>query len=184
MDFDSYAREHSRGLLRFAFVLTNDAGLAEDVLQEVLIRAHGRWSQIADLPQPHAYVRRMVVNEFLSWRRKWGRIEPRPGDELDHRVTDQTDQLDDRGALIDEVAKLPPRQRAAIVLRYFEDLSDHEIAAALSCREVTVRGYIHRGLKALKVELSGPENSPKRNPQLKAAPPADGHPALSGKESR
>ncbi|MGI8665282.1 MAG: SigE family RNA polymerase sigma factor [Jatrophihabitans sp.] len=157
MEFEEYARQRSRQLLRLAMVITADAGTAEDAVQEVLIRAHTRWARIDTLPHPHAYLRRMVVNECLSWRRKWGRIEARPDIELDRPLADHGTLLADRDALAGEIAKLSPKIRAAIVLRYYEDLSDIEIAEVLSCRAVTVRGYIHRGLKALRIELAAPE---------------------------
>ena len=77
MTFEEFAAAQLPGVLRFAGVLTADRGLAEDVVQEVLIRAHARWTQIESLDQPEAYVRRMIINEFYSWRRKWARIAPR-----------------------------------------------------------------------------------------------------------
>ena len=79
MTFEEFAATRLDAVVRFATVLTNDRGLAEDVVQEVLIRAHQRWAQIESLDQPEAYVRRMIVNEFYSWRRKWARIVPRSG---------------------------------------------------------------------------------------------------------
>lgn len=154
MNFEVYARQSSGPLLRFALVLTNDVGLAQDVVQEVLLRAMSRWDRIGSLPYPHAYVRRMVVNEFVSWHRKWARIVPTPDTELDSSTPDMSAASDLRSELVAELAKLPRTQRAAIVLRYFEGMSDVDIAAALGCRPGTARGYLHRGLKALRVEMS------------------------------
>jgi RNA polymerase sigma-70 factor (sigma-E family) len=141
-------------VLRFATVLTNDRGLAEDVVQEVLIRAHKRWVQIESLEQPEAYVRRMIVNEFYSWRRKWARYVPRPADELDRSVPDEAATIAERRTLLAEVAKLPRKQRTVLVLRYYEGMSDRDIATMLGCAETTVRGYAFRALKSLRVELS------------------------------
>jgi RNA polymerase sigma-70 factor (sigma-E family) len=157
MDFEQFAATRLDAVLRFATVLTNDRGLAEDVVQEVLIRAHRRWTQIESLDQPEAYVRRMIVNEFYSWRRKWARYLPRPvepGGELDRTVDDETATITERRTLLAEVAKLPRKQRAVMVLRYYEDLPDVEIAAALGCTESTVRGYAFRALKTLRIELA------------------------------
>ncbi len=154
MEFETYAREQSRQLLRFAAVLTNDNGLAEDVVQNVLIKAHARWVRISLIDNPQAYLRRMVVNELSSWRRKWARQVPHPDTALDRHVSDRTGQIDDHVELIGELAKLPVKQRAAVTLRFLEDLSDAEIAEVLNCREVTVRGYIYRALKALRVEMA------------------------------
>jgi RNA polymerase sigma-70 factor (sigma-E family) len=154
VEFDSYVRLHSWQLLRLATFLARDHASAEDIVQEVLIRAHRRWSMIATLPHPHAYLRRMVVNESTSWRRKWGRVEPRPDPELDRHVSTDSEQVADHDELLAELAKLAPKIRAALILRYFEDLPDNEIAELLGCRTGTVRGYVHRGLKALRIELS------------------------------
>lgn len=81
MTFDEWARARLPALVRFAVALTGDRGLGEDVVQEVLIRAYGRWDRIAGLDQPEAYLRRMVTNEYLSWRRRWARVTP-PADDV------------------------------------------------------------------------------------------------------
>jgi RNA polymerase sigma-70 factor (sigma-E family) len=154
MTFEQFAATRLDAVVRFATVLTNDRGLAEDVVQEVLLRAHRRWTQIEDLDQPEAYVRRMIVNEFYSWRRKWARILPRPAEELDTRVDDHATTVAERRTLLAEIAKLPRRQRAVLVLRYYEGLPDAEIATTLGCSETTVRGYAFRALKTLRVELA------------------------------
>lgn len=160
MEFETYVRQHARSLVAFATVLANDPATAEDVVQEVLLRAHARWPAIAATSRPHAYVRRMVVNETTSWRRKWGRVEARPDHDLDRVERDATVVTDARDALVRAVADLPARQRAAVVLRYFEDLDDAEIAGVLDCRAATVRGYLHRALKTLRVDLVVDELDP------------------------
>ena len=76
MTFEEFAAARLGAVLRFAAVLTGDRALAEDVVQEVLIRAHGRWEVIARLDRPEAYVRKMIVNEYLSWRRRSWRLVP------------------------------------------------------------------------------------------------------------
>ena len=157
MTFEEFAATRLDAVVRFAAVLTNDRGLAEDVVQEVLIRAHQRWTTIGSLDQPEAYVRRMVVNEFHSWRRKWARITPRPSEQLDGPVDDQASTIAERRTLLAEVAKLPRRQRTVLVLRYYEGRPDAEIAATLGCSETTVRGYAFRALKALRIELAPAE---------------------------
>jgi DNA-directed RNA polymerase specialized sigma24 family protein len=78
MTFETYVRQRLAPLLRFAKVLCGDRALAEDVVQEVLIRPHGRWSGLADVARLDAYVRKMIVNEYLSWRRKWARVVQLP----------------------------------------------------------------------------------------------------------
>jgi RNA polymerase sigma-70 factor (sigma-E family) len=152
--FEEFAATRLDAVLRFSAALTADRQLAEDVVQEVLIRAHAKWDRIGELEHPEAYVRRMIVNEFTSWRRKWARIVPRPAAELDRAVADPTDQLAQSRELIDEVARLPRKQRTVLALRYYEDLPDAEIADLMGCSESTVRGYAFRALKSLRIELA------------------------------
>lgn len=155
MGFDDWARSRLAGLLRFAMVVTCDRGIAEDIVQEVLLKAHRRWDRIQAADSPEAYVRRMIVNEYLSWRRKWSRFIPSP-DVLDPWPDgpDPAERHADRAELVAELAKLPPRQRAVIALRYYGGLSDAEIAAALSCRPATVRSQASRALAKLRVGLT------------------------------
>ena len=143
-------------LLRFATALCADPGTAQEVVQEVAYRASTRWPSIQRLEHPDAYLRRMVVNEYLSWRRKWGRLVP-SSDLVDGRPELERDAMgnvDDRHQLQAELRKLPPRQRAVIVLRFYEDLDDAEIAAALHCPRGTVRSLHSRALRRLRVEMA------------------------------
>jgi RNA polymerase sigma-70 factor (sigma-E family) len=154
MAFDEFAAACLPGLLRFAVVLTGDRGLAEDVVQEVLLRVHGRWAKIGALDSPEHYVRRMVVNEYLTWRRRWGRVVPHPDPPVDFDpLSDHAAVHAERDALRIELDKLPRRQRAVLVLRYYAGMSDIEIAEVLGCGAGTVRGYASRALAALRVEL-------------------------------
>jgi RNA polymerase sigma-70 factor (sigma-E family) len=155
MRFEEFAATRLPAVLRFAGVLTADRGLAEDVVQEVLIRTNKGWERIGQLDRPELYVRKMIVNEFLSWRRRSWRLLPGgSADEIDNRVTpDHADRHAERDALLSELGKLPRRQRAVLVLRYYEGLSDQEIADVLGCAPGTVRGYASRALAALRVEL-------------------------------
>ena len=157
MTFEEFAAARLPAVLRFAAVLTGDRGLAEDVVQEVLIRANGRWESIAGLDRPEAYVRKMIVNEYLSWRRRSWRLVPSgAGTEVDGRLSpDPAAGYAEREALLAELDRLPARQRAVLVLRYYEGLSDAEIADALGCATGTVRGYASRALAMLRVEMTG-----------------------------
>ena len=152
LDFEEYVTQSRRSLLRYAVVLSNDPELAQDVVQDVLLKAGEHWQRIGRLDHPHAYVRRMLTNELTSWRRKWGRVEPRPDTELDHCVPDGTDLVERRDLVLRELGRLPTQQRAAVILRYLEDLSDQQIATILGCRPATVRAHLHRALKTLRVE--------------------------------
>jgi len=150
--FDDWARARLPALVRFAAVLTGERGLAEDVVQEVLIRAYGRWHRITALDQPDAYLRRMITNEYLSWRRRWARIAPRPDVAPASSVADHAHAYAERDAIRVELARLPRRQRAVLVLRYYEHLTDAEIADLLGCPAGTVRSLASRAIAALRVD--------------------------------
>jgi RNA polymerase sigma-70 factor (sigma-E family) len=158
--FEEFAAARLPALMRFAVVLTGDRGVAEDVVQEVLIRLNERWRRIAAAGSPEPYVRRMVVNQYLSWRRRWWRHVPHadPGSAAGAAglpvVPDPAGNHADRDALLAELRRLPPRQRAVLVLRYYEGLPDADIAQALGCTPGTVRSHASRGLAALRIELT------------------------------
>jgi RNA polymerase sigma-70 factor (sigma-E family) len=152
--FEEFTGTRLAGLLRFAVVLTGERGLAEDVVQEVLLRVHQRWHRIAVLDSPEHYVRRMITNEYLSWRRRWGRVVPQAEPAVPPSSVDHATAYAERDALRIELEKLPRRQRAVLVLRYYAGLSDSEIADVLGCGAGTVRGYASRALAALRVELA------------------------------
>jgi len=148
------ARLHA--LLRYATVLTCDPHQADDIVGEVMVRASARWRRISGMEQPEAYVKRMVLNEFLSVRRRWGRVVPMTHEDLDSRAAgvDPHEGRTDRDDLIRRIASLPPRQRAVIVLRYFEGHTHEEIADLLGCRPSTVRAHASTALARLRLEAT------------------------------
>jgi RNA polymerase sigma-70 factor (sigma-E family) len=145
-------------VLRFATALTGDPDLAKDLVQEVLIRVSGRWQEIGQLDRPEAYIRKMVVNEYFSWRRRSWRLIPSgmSGHLTGRPSPDPADGYIERQALMAELAKLSRRQRTALVLRYYEGYSDAEIAEVMGCTQSTVRGHVFRALAALRIELDQP----------------------------
>jgi RNA polymerase sigma-70 factor (sigma-E family) len=155
MEFGEYVVRQRPALLRFATVLSCQTWLAEDLVADVLGRAFERWDRISLMAEPNAYVRRMVVNEYLSWHRRLARTSPRADVEQNAaRLSDGADERAERDAMIRRLAGLPRRQRAAVVLRYYAGLPDAEIAAELGCRVTTVRSQISRALAALRVDLT------------------------------
>jgi RNA polymerase sigma-70 factor (sigma-E family) len=158
--FDEFVAFRLGALLRYATVVTCDPHLAEDIIQDVLVRVRARWGRICQLDAPERYVKRMVLNEFLSWRRRRAaRVVPLAREQLDlfaKPVADPAVGWDERDAVLRLVAALPPRQRAAVVLRFYEDLPDDEIADLLGCRSVTVRSLISRALATLRRSLPNP----------------------------
>ncbi len=155
MTFDEWFGARLPALVRFSTVLCGGPDPGEEVLQDVAVKAHKRWDMLRTLDHPEAYLRRMIVNEHLSWRRKWSRLIPYA--ELTDRPAPESgfaDRHAERAALVDELNKLPRRQKAVLVLRYFEGLPDEEIAALLGCARATVRTHAARGLAALRIELT------------------------------
>jgi RNA polymerase sigma-70 factor (sigma-E family) len=154
MTFEEFARSRLQALLGFATVLTGQRATAEDLAQEVLIRAHARWDRIGAMDRPELYVRKMILNEFLSWRRRSWRLIPAADEDLAlPSAPDHAAGYAEHRAMLARIAGLPPRQRAVLVLRYYEDRSDAEIADLLGCTQGAVRGYASRALGALRVEL-------------------------------
>ncbi|MGN6606844.1 MAG: SigE family RNA polymerase sigma factor [Jatrophihabitans sp.] len=152
--FEEYVAARRPSLLRFATVLTGQTWLAEDLVSDVLGRAYERWGRIGSVAEPHAYVRRMIVNDYVSWHRRLARSRPQADIEPPGAVDDGTHDHAERDAMIRRLDQLPRRQRAAVVLRYYAGLSDTEIAAELGCREVTVRSQISRALATLRLDLT------------------------------
>ncbi len=111
MTFEEFAAERLPGVLRFAAILTGDRALAEDLAQEVLIRAHSRWSKIGSLDRPEYYVRKMILNEFLHWRRReWRLIPSGAGSDVDDRTApDHAVGYAERDDLFARLGKLPGR---------------------------------------------------------------------------
>jgi RNA polymerase sigma-70 factor (sigma-E family) len=151
---DDWLESGLPGLVRFARVLTGDRGLAEDIVQDVLTRLVAepeRFGRVADLD---AYLRRMVANSYVSWGRKWFRIRPTEVlPEPRSAASEPHNEVLDRDELRSALAKLPRRQRAVIVLRFYEDMSDIEIAALLGCSQGTVRSHASRALSALRLDI-------------------------------
>ena len=158
VSFDEAVRSNERRLLRLALMLSGGVHSAEDLVQTVLARAHRRWDRIGSLEHPDAYLRTMVVNEFLSWRRVL-RNREQPLAELPERPTGDDFSLRQaqRDAAWRLLAKLPRQQRAVLVLRFYEDLPDDEIAAVLGCSASTVRSNAARGLASLRAAVPAQE---------------------------
>jgi RNA polymerase sigma-70 factor (sigma-E family) len=152
--FDDFVAARLEPLLRYAVALTCDQHLAQDVVQEALLRAQQRWKRIAAMDNPFAYVKRMVTNEYLSWRRRRASRDVALSlselDMISSPVTDPTRLIDERDAMLAAIAQLPRKRRAAIVLRYYEGYPDEEIAEVLGCTVGTVRGQISRALDTLR----------------------------------
>jgi RNA polymerase sigma-70 factor (sigma-E family) len=159
LSFDDWVEARVAGLLRFAYLVTGSQPAAEDAVQSALERACRRWSRVRRADDPDAYVRRMVVNAHVSeWRRGARRESP----VAEVRLTEEADPADAvsrTDAVWRVCSALPPQQRAAVVLRYYEDLDYSEIAGILGVAEPTVRSHVHRALTALRGELERQERT-------------------------
>ncbi|WP_073496346.1 SigE family RNA polymerase sigma factor [Actinacidiphila paucisporea] len=151
--FEGFVAARGQRLLRVAWLLTGDAHLAEDLLQTVLAKVWPKWHRIAE-EDPEAYVRRALVHTHASWwRRRW-RGEVPHGDLPDRALAqDAYAGVDLEQALAAAVRALPLRQRAVVVLRYFEDLSVTETAEVLGCSEGTVKSQAAKALRTLRGRL-------------------------------
>lgn len=152
---DELVRTHLPALLRYATVLVGDRHTAADLVQDVLLRAHQRWRHIARTDRPDLYLKRMVTNEHLSWRRRWHvrTIRPTSDEELAARAGTARDHAADHAqhdVLRRHLAALPARQRTVLVLRFYDGLDDAEIAEVIGCSPATVRSHAARGLAALR----------------------------------
>ncbi|GGS25969.1 MULTISPECIES: SigE family RNA polymerase sigma factor [Actinokineospora] len=155
MTFEDFLNQRLASLLRYATVLTCDPVQAQDIVQDVLVRAQQRWSRIGRMELPAAYVKRMVTNEFLSWRRRRTDVAVPFAtiDALSPPVSDPTIVIDQRAALLAGIARLPRKQRAAVVLRYYDGCTDEEIATELGCSTGTVRSHISRAVATLRAAI-------------------------------
>ncbi|WP_091771698.1 SigE family RNA polymerase sigma factor [Blastococcus aurantiacus] len=149
--FADFVGQWSPALLRVAFLLTGDRGMAEDLLQTALLKTSRRWSRIADHDAAYPYVRRVLVTTYASWRRRH-RVSEVLTDRLPEQAT--ADDVTAPGRAVAALDGLPPRMRAVIVLRYYEDLSEADTAAALGCSPGSVKSQASRGLARLRIELS------------------------------
>ncbi|HZV25037.1 MAG TPA: SigE family RNA polymerase sigma factor [Acidothermaceae bacterium] len=158
-EFKAYAAGRMRDLRRTAFLLCGDWHHADDVVQTVFTKLYVNWDKVQRHDRLDGYVRTMLVRDTfdrrrrLSWRRELSSAEP------PETPTVPTSSVEDRLMLFDALAKMPPRQRAVVVLRFWEDLDVTETAHLLGCTEGTVKSQSARGLAKLR-ELLAPEPAP------------------------
>ena len=157
MTFDEFVNAELDGLIKFAAALAGDRYLAEDILSDALVKVALQWRRVSAADNPAAYVRRMVVTTYLADRRKARRRRTEPTSDLsvlDYPTADQTDAIMARQEVAGLLARLPPQQKAVIVLRYLLDEPDDEIAHALGCAPATVRSHLSLARAALRLAAS------------------------------
>ncbi|HEY6792173.1 MAG TPA: SigE family RNA polymerase sigma factor [Trebonia sp.] len=149
-DFREFMRGRWPAMVRLAYGLTGDLGHAEDVAQAAFARAYASWGRVTQAGDPDAYLRRIVVNENRRRFRRQRVAEDLPGVLPDPGVADSADASDQRAALLAALARLGPRQRAVVVLRFWMDLSDAETARVMGCTVGTVKSQASRALAILR----------------------------------
>ncbi|MER7562957.1 SigE family RNA polymerase sigma factor [Streptomyces sp. NPDC048523] len=154
-EFQSFVIGRWPRLMRTAFLLTGEQHAAEDLVQSTLERAYVAWRRVGSADDPEAYVRRVMINAHARKHRRKLREFLARGDDfgLVREVADTGDriaQADDRGALLTALAQLPPRQREAVVLRYWEDLTETQTAEAMGCSVGSVKSNAAKGIAKLR----------------------------------
>jgi RNA polymerase sigma-70 factor (sigma-E family) len=165
--FDAFVQQHARELLRTASVITWDDDEAQDLTQECLLRLARHWPRVRRMQSPLAYARRTLVNLALDDRRRNARLKTlipettadrhngqHPAEPVDLRAEAAIDALGQRAELLAAFAELSPQQRTVLMLRYFNDLSETQVAELLGCSTGTVKSSASRGLAKLRELLS------------------------------
>lgn len=150
--FGEYVRSRGGALLRAALALTGNFADAEDLVQVTLVKAYQSWNRVAEPAALDTYVRRVMVNTHISgWRRR--RVDEYPTDQLpDSMIADETGDSDLQELVQRAVDRLPRRMRAAVMLRYYDDLSEPEVAAALGVSVGTVKSTVARAVAKLRAD--------------------------------
>ncbi|MFP5372271.1 MAG: SigE family RNA polymerase sigma factor [Actinomycetes bacterium] len=149
-EFTDFVADHGGQLLRTACLVTGDAHLAEDLLQTALAKAYGSWDKVRRAEHPVAYVRRLMINVHLSWLRRLTNTERVHETLPDVAGGDLQSAQAERDEMRQALLRLSPRVRTAVVLRYFDDLSEAETAHVMGCSRSTVNNHVSRGLAALR----------------------------------
>jgi RNA polymerase sigma-70 factor (sigma-E family) len=155
---EAFVASRTPALLRSAYLLTGDAAAAEDLVQTALAKVAPRWGRVVSHGDPEAYVRTILYREHVSlWRRHRGReVLAVDGELPEVGVPDQSDTVTERVSLAALLDRLPRRQRAVVVLRYYEDLSESAAAVVLGCSVGTVRSQTAKALARLRALAPDP----------------------------
>jgi RNA polymerase sigma-70 factor (sigma-E family) len=151
--FTEFISARSASLFRTAYLIVGDHQLAQDLLQESLIKTYMAWPRLRDPSKAEAYTRKTIVTTAISWRRRRS-FHERPMEVLpDMAVPDPGEAVTTRAWMVTQLRSLPPRQRAAIVLRHYEDLSEAQTAEVMGCSVGAVKSHVSTGLGRLRDRL-------------------------------
>ncbi|MBB5872765.1 RNA polymerase sigma-70 factor (sigma-E family) [Allocatelliglobosispora scoriae] len=156
-DYGDYVTARAPGLVRFAYLTCGDWHRSEDAVQTALAKLYVAWPRLHNRESIDAYVRRIVVRALIDERRLgWFRRERTTSELPERPVTDSPASTDERFALLAALSQVPPRQRAVLVLRFWEDQSVEQVADLLGCSTGTVKSQCARGLHTLRGLLTDP----------------------------
>ena len=148
--FHEFVATRSASLLRTAYLVVGDHQLAQDLVQESLVKTYMAWQRLRDVRNAEAYARRVIVTTTISWRRRRS-FDERPVEVLPEVVVaDVADVIAAEADLWTQLHALPPRQRAAVVLRYVEDLSEAQTSDLMGCSVGSVKRHTSNGLAKLR----------------------------------
>ena len=155
-DFNAFVAQNLEQLVGTAYLITWDSGEAEDLVQECLFKLARRWPRVRRMQKPKAYARRVLVNLALDGSRGYARRRGELGglSAIEAPARDLLEGVDTRVELLDALAQLTARQRAVLVLRYVNDLTEAQTAEALGCSPGTVKSNTSRGLARLREVLA------------------------------
>jgi len=177
-DFDAFVVRRYAALVRFGYLLTGNRASAEDLVQNALFRTYRRWQQLDEKDDPTAYVRKAMVNAHISWTRLLASRE--------QLIAEPPDRPGAEGGDIEglhmwgQLAALPARMRAVLVLRFYEDLSEADTARVLGCSAGTVKSQTSRGLARLRRNMSPSDPSQPQSVSIPARfPPSGGDNLMS-----
>ncbi|MEU5691301.1 SigE family RNA polymerase sigma factor [Actinosynnema sp. NPDC020468] len=159
--FRDFASANAAALRRTAFLFCGDWHMAEDLMQTSLLKLYRVWHRVRSQESPNAYARKVLLRTWLDEKRRpWRRAEQRDGEVPDvvGTASDPSERLYARDLVHAALLRVPARQRAVLVLRYFEDLPVAEVAVAMGCTEGTVKSQTARGLVALRAAVEALEN--------------------------
>ena len=149
-EYREFAGSRAASLHRTAYLLCGDWHLADDLVQETFVHAFRHWRRVRRADNQNAYVKRILINEFnRHWRRYGGLPVHADADRLESAIPDVSDEVVNRADLLRALLTLPARQRATVVLRYLEGMSERETAAVMRCSEGTVKSQTARALNTL-----------------------------------
>lgn len=164
--FAEYVTARSAALHRAAYLMVGDVGLAQDLVQEALIRTYVAWSRLRNPANAEAYTRRAITTIAIDWSRRKARSAERPSDRPpDTAAPGHAERIDEHTWLGQCLRQLPVRQRVAIVLRYYQDLTEAQTAEAMGCPVGTVKSTVSAGMTRLR-ELVGVSRPPHESDEV------------------